>query len=89
MRSLGGVADSLKEQLIANYQKADISETDRLILAFADKLTRSPAKIESDDIRTMREAGFDDQALHDIVQVAAYFNYVNRLADGLGVQLEE
>ena len=52
-------------------------------------MTREPAKIDRAYIETLREAGFDDQMLHDAVQVIAYFNYVNRLADGLGVELEE
>ena len=89
MRSLGGIEDSLKQQLIEDHQSADISDEDRTILAFADKLTRRPTQINAGDIRALREIGIDDRALHDIVQVTAYFNYVNRLADGLGVQLEE
>ena len=40
------------------------------------------------DVETLRGHGFDDRAIHDIVQVVAYFNYLNRVADGLGVDLE-
>lgn len=89
MRSLGGVAEELKEQLITDYRTADIDQIDRFVLSYAEKITREPASIDRDYIEGLRSAGFDDRMLHDVVQVAAYFNYVNRLADGLGVELEE
>ena len=41
------------------------------------------------DVETLREAGFDDRAISDAVQVVSYFNYINRVADALGVDLEE
>jgi alkylhydroperoxidase family enzyme len=41
-----------------------------------------------DDIATLRAAGFDDVAIHDLVQVIAYFNYINRIADALGTEPE-
>ena len=40
------------------------------------------------DVETLRQHGFEDRAIHDIVQIVAYFNYINRVADGLGVDLE-
>lgn len=89
MRSLGGVAEELKEQLIRDYRTADIDQQDRFVLSYAEKITREPASIDREYIEGLRSAGFDDRMLHDVVQVAAYFNYVNRLADGLGVELEE
>ena len=46
------------------------------------------ASIEEADVEDLRTAGFDDRAIHDACQVVAYFNYVNRVADGLGVELE-
>lgn len=52
------------------------------------KLTRTPGKMSRDDIETLRGAGFNDRAIHDATQVTAYFNYINRIADGLGVDLE-
>lgn len=53
------------------------------------KLTRTPAAITADDVDALRAAGFDDTAVLDVCQVACYYNYVNRLADGLGVELED
>ncbi len=58
------------------------------MLGYAEKLTREPWAMTRDDVVALRAAGFDDTAIFDIAQVAAYFAYVNRLADGLGVELE-
>lgn len=59
------------------------------MLDYAVRLTRDPASIGSKDVEHLRAAGFDDAAVLDICQVTCYYNYVNRLADGLGVELEE
>jgi len=93
LRSLGPtegipVSAELKEQLVRDWRTAPISEFNKQLLGYAEKLTLEPAKIDQAYIDSLREAGFDDQMLHDAVQVIAYFNYVNRLADGLGVELE-
>ncbi len=56
---------------------------------YAVKLTRSPHSIGKDDIRGLHDLGFDDAAILDICQVTSYYNYVNRLADGLGIELED
>lgn len=58
------------------------------ILTFAEKLTLEPTGMERDDLGPLREAGLDDRAILEVVEVTAYFNFVNRLADGLGVSLE-
>lgn len=59
------------------------------MLDYAVKLTRDPGGMTGNDTESLRDAGFDDRAILDICQVASYYNYVNRLADGLGVELEE
>ncbi len=59
------------------------------MLAYAAKLTLEPQKLTEEDVSALREVGFDDTAVLDICQVVAYYNYVNRLADGLGVELED
>jgi uncharacterized peroxidase-related enzyme len=58
------------------------------MLDFAARLTRAPAAIERAELDALRGHGFDDAAIHDIVQVTALFNYFNRLADGLGIDPE-
>ena len=59
------------------------------MLAYAVKLTRTPGQMREDDVEALRRVGFDDAAILDVCQVVAYYNYVNRLADGLGVELED
>lgn len=59
------------------------------MLSYAAKLTRSPAAVSEDDIRVLREHGLSDRAILEINLVAAYMNFVNRVASGLGVELEK
>ncbi|MBI2944921.1 MAG: peroxidase [Candidatus Wallbacteria bacterium] len=58
------------------------------MLHFAVKLTRTPAEMRRADVELLRQIGHDDRSIHDIAAVTAYFNFVNRLALGLGVELE-
>ena len=58
------------------------------MLDYAVRLTRSAGSMGGADVIPLREAGFDDTGILDICQVTAYYNYVNRLANGLGVELE-
>lgn len=57
--------------------------------AYADKLTLTPAKMSEADITLLREHGWSDVEIHDACQVIAYFNYINRIADGLGIDSEQ
>ncbi len=59
-----------------------------VMLEYAEKVTRTPAECSSEDVNALRAAGWSDAAVHDAVQVIAYFNYINRIADALGVELE-
>jgi alkylhydroperoxidase family enzyme len=59
------------------------------MLDYAVKLTRTPSDITAADIESLRSTQFDDRAIHDICAITAYFAFVNRIADGLGVELEE
>lgn len=61
---------------------------DAAMLAYVVKLTRAPHTVSKADVESLRTHGFGDAAILDICQVASYYNYVNRLADGLGVELE-
>lgn len=59
------------------------------MLEYAAKLTLEPWNMKKSDVEKLREAGFSDAAILDICQVAGYYAFVNRLADGLGVELED
>ena len=58
------------------------------MLRYSVKLTRHPWAMEAQDVDELRSHGFDDRGILDICQVVSYYNYVNRLADGVGVELE-
>ena len=62
---------------------------DAALLDYAEKLTVAPWSVTREDTDGLRRHGFDDTAILDAAQVAAYFAYVNRIANGLGVELEE
>lgn len=71
-----------------DYRQARLSDADRRMLDYAVKLTRTPWAMTEGDIEELRAAGFSDAAIHDVVQVTAFFNMYNRLADGLGIEME-
>ena len=62
-----------------------LSPADRAMLDYAAKLTRTPDAMCQGDVQTLRAAGFSDADILDIAQIAGYFNYSNRIANGLGV----
>ena len=72
----------------SDHRNADLTERERAILDYARKLTAEPSAMTEGDIEPLRRAGLDDVEILDVCQVTAYYNYVNRLADGLGVELE-
>ncbi len=80
--------DLLVEALSEDYTRADLSPADRAMLDYSLKLTLTPGSMNADDVALLREHDFDDRAIHDICAIAAYFGFVNRMADGLGVELE-
>ena len=58
------------------------------MVTFAVKLTKTPGAMTDTDVEALREAGFSDRDILDIVEVVGYYNYANRIADGLGIELE-
>ena len=72
----------------ADFESAPIEERTRALLRYAVKLTREPSAVVEADVVSLRRHGYSDRDIHRATQVAAYFNYINRVADGLGVDLE-
>jgi uncharacterized peroxidase-related enzyme len=68
-----------------DYTQADLSEPDRAMLDYTAKLTTQPARVSPEDLDRLRRAGFDDRGILQINLIASWFNYINRVADGLGV----
>jgi len=79
----------LDEELVAalqeDYRAAPISEQDRAMLDFAAQLTRDATRITPADHERLRAVGFDDRGILQITLIASWFNYINRVADALGV----
>jgi len=74
--------------LSRDFRDVQLEPADRAMLEFVAKLTLEPQRMERDDVERLRAEEFDDRSIHDIVLVAAYYAFVNRIADGLGVDLE-
>jgi uncharacterized peroxidase-related enzyme len=74
--------------LKSDWRQADLGEADQGMLAYVEKLTLRPWDMVEGDVGALRQVGFSDAAILDINQVTGYYAYVNRLADGLGVELE-
>lgn len=72
-----------------DYTSAPLNGVDRALCDHAIKLTRTPWLVSQADIDRLRAQGLTDRAVNDATQVIAFFNYINRIADGLGVDLEE
>jgi len=76
------------ERLVYDHRTADLPPEDLALCEFAVKLTRAPGAVVPGDLDVLRGHGFYDEAITIAVQVISYFNYINRVADGLGVDPE-
>ena len=76
---------ALVEALEKDYSSAPISPQDRVMLDFVVKLTKDATKVWKDDHEKLRSVGFDDRGILQITLIASWFNYINRVADALGV----
>jgi len=75
----------LVKELQEDYRTASIDEKDRAMLDYVVQLTKDATKISKCDHQKLRDAGFDDKAILQITLIASWFNYINRVADSLGV----
>lgn len=74
--------------VVNDWRTAPLAPADRALCEFAAKLTHDQHAMSTADLGRLRRHGFDDTALHDATQVIAYFNYITRIADALGVEPE-
>jgi uncharacterized peroxidase-related enzyme len=75
----------LVRSLQQDYRTAPIGEADRAMLDYVVQLTKDATKISKRDHEKLRSVGFDDKAILQITLIASWFNYINRVADALGV----
>ena len=81
--------DHLVYHLERDWKEAALDAQDRAMLTFVEKLNFTPGKAAQEDVDVLREAGFDDRGVLDVVMITAMFNFMNRLADGVGIRAEE
>ena len=74
--------------LVVDWTQAPLESSDRAMLKYVEKLTRTPWDMMRSDIDVLREQGFSDSGILDINQVASYYAFANRIANGLGLELE-
>ena len=78
----------LAEALKRDWRTAKLDDRDRAMLGYVEKITKNPVSIWRDDMDALRAVGFDDTAIVQITLIASFFNYINRVADALGVGRE-
>jgi len=74
--------------MATGWRSAELQPADRALANYAVSLTTTPPSTTEADVQALRDAGFDDRAIHDACAVAAYFAFANRIIAGLGVQPE-
>ena len=79
----------LIEALQKDYTTAPITTQERVMVDYVVKLTKDATKVWKDDIERLRSVGFDDRGILQITLIASWFNYINRVADSLGVGREK
>jgi uncharacterized peroxidase-related enzyme len=77
------------DRFAIDWRTAGLDDATAALLGFAEKLTDECAAVGREDVDLLRSHGFDDQGISSCVQVVAYFNYINRIAEGLGVAMED
>lgn len=79
----------MADQLIYDYRTAELLPEDQALCDYAVKLTRTPGDMNQSDVLRLSDHGFTDEQITIGAQVVGYFNYINRIADGLGVEPED
>ena len=78
----------LVEALQTDYRSAPITDQERVMLDYIVKITKDATRVSPADHKALRAVGFDDRGIVQITLIAAWFNYINRVADALGVGRE-
>ena len=79
----------LASHIMHDYRNADLNPATRAMLDFATKLTREPTAMQESDVKTLRGRGLSDEQILSVVLITCTFNFMTRLADGLGVEVPE
>lgn len=77
------------ERVLAGWKAANLGPQREAMLAYVEKLTQQPARIQKTDVEALRTVGFEDEDILAMCEVAGYYAYANRMVDGLGVLVED
>lgn len=77
------------EAVIDDWRSADLSERERAMLRYAVEVTEAPSAVTEKDMEALRTAGFSEREVLDVNLITSYFNFVNRIAEGVGVEFSE
>jgi uncharacterized peroxidase-related enzyme len=80
--------EELANAIKRDWRSAQLDAADQTMLGYVEKLTKTPAQVQREDVEALRQAGFEEVAILQINLIASWFNYINRVADGLGVGRE-
>ena len=81
--------DQLVRQIKTDFRSANLDATTRAILEFAERVTLAAYTVRPSDLDLLRSHGLDDETIFDVVEIVGFFNSINRIADALGVELED
>jgi len=81
--------DDIVEKLMKTDIPDFLTEREKAIVGYSLKITKTPSEMTKDDVEALRKFGLTDEAILNVVMVNSYFAFVNRMADGLGVELED
>jgi uncharacterized peroxidase-related enzyme len=85
----GSERDAFVHAVARDWRSAGLGPADEALCRYAEKLTHHQSAAGQKDVDELRSLGLDDRAIHDATQVIGYFNYITRVADGLGVEPED
>ena len=83
-----GDGDFVKK-LYSDPESVGLTDADLKMIRYVEKLTLNPSLVIEEDVQGLRAAGFSDVQILEIIAITGYFNFVTRVADGLGIELEE
>ena len=83
-----GIDETIAGQITDDYHNAALDEKTKSVLAFAEKLTRNAYTVTDENVQTLRNQGWSDRQILEATLIAGHFNFINRVVDGLGVELE-
>ena len=81
--------DQLVRQIKTDFRSANLDPPTRAILEFVEKVTLAAYTVQPSDLDLLRSHGLDDETIFDVVEITGFFNSINRIADALGVALED